>query len=94
MARIRITVKPRSHASALCSLDETGLLTVSVTAAPADGQANRAVTQTLAKALGVPKSSVTVVRGMTARVKTVEGATLAEDELEERLKQYFSEREK
>lgn len=90
MSLIRVSVKPRSHQNALLSLDDAGLLTVSVTAAPADGQANKAVTQTIAKALGVPKTSVKVVRGTTARIKTVEVATLEEEELAARLKEHLA----
>lgn len=90
MSLIRVSVKPRSHQNALLSLDDAGLLTVSVTAAPADGQANKAVTQTIAKALGVPKTSVKVIRGTTARIKTVDVATLEEEELTARLKEYLA----
>ena len=90
MSLIRVSVKPRSHQNALLSLDDAGLLTVSVTAAPADGQANKAVAQTIAKALGVPKTSVKVVRGTTARIKTVDVATLEEEELTARLKEYLA----
>lgn len=90
MSLIRVSVKPRSHQNALLSLDDAGLLTVSVTAAPADGQANKAVAQTIAKALGVPKTSVKVIRGTTARIKTVDVATLEEEELTARLKEYLA----
>ena len=89
MALIRVSVKPRAHQNALVSLDDAGLLTVSVTAAPADGQANKAVSQTIAKALGVPKTAVRVVRGTTSRVKTVDVLPLADDELINRLRGYF-----
>lgn len=57
------------------------MLRVRVTAVPDKGKANTAVIGLLAKALGVPKSAVTLVSGDTARLKTVaiEGdpATLA-----------------
>jgi len=44
---------------------------VHVTAAPEDGKANRAVVTLVAKALGVAKSRVTLVRGATSRDKLV-----------------------
>lgn len=56
-----------------------------VTAAPDDGKANAAVCKVLADALGVPKTSVRVVRGQTARTKQVEVDTLTADEVAERL---------
>ena len=44
-------------------------LWVRVTAPPADGLANRAVTDLLARALGLPASAVALVRGAASRDK-------------------------
>ena len=44
---------------------------VHVTVAPEDGKANRAVIALVAKALGIAKSRVTLIRGETARDKLV-----------------------
>jgi uncharacterized protein YggU (UPF0235/DUF167 family) len=44
---------------------------VAVTASPEGGRANEAVIALLAKAWRVPKTSITVVAGATARRKTV-----------------------
>ena len=52
--------------------DGTAVLRVRVKAVPDKGKANAAVIAVLAKALGVPKSAVTLVSGDTARLKTVE----------------------
>ncbi len=52
--------------------DGSAVLRVRVTAVPDKGKANAAVIVLLAKALGVPKSAVTLVAGDTARLKTVE----------------------
>ena len=46
-------------------------MVVRVTAPPVDGKANAALTALIAKRAGVPKSSVTVVRGHTSRDKVV-----------------------
>jgi uncharacterized protein YggU (UPF0235/DUF167 family) len=53
-----------------------GELLVRVRAAPAEGAANDAVTRVIAEALDVSRSSVTIVRGVSARRKqvAVEGA--------------------
>jgi hypothetical protein len=59
-------------------------LEVQVAAAPADGAANEEVVKLLAKALGVPKSSLTIVSGQTARLKRIQ-LPLSEDEVRERL---------
>ena len=47
-------------------------LEVRVAAAPADGAANDEVIKLLAKALGLPKSSLTIVSGQTARLKRID----------------------
>jgi uncharacterized protein YggU (UPF0235/DUF167 family) len=51
-----------------------------VRAAPEKGQANAALEALVAKAIGVAKGKVSVTRGTTARMKTVqvEGASAAE----------------
>lgn len=46
-------------------------LKVRVTAPPEKGRANAAIEALLAKALGLPKSSVSVEKGETQRIKTV-----------------------
>jgi uncharacterized protein YggU (UPF0235/DUF167 family) len=46
-------------------------LKVRVTAAPEKGRANAAIEALLAKALGLPKSAVSVEKGDTQRIKTV-----------------------
>ncbi len=46
-------------------------LRVAVSAAPVDGQANDAVIDELARAFGVRRGAVTIVRGETGRRKTV-----------------------
>jgi uncharacterized protein YggU (UPF0235/DUF167 family) len=50
-----------------------------VTASPTDGQANEAVVLLFASTLDVPKSRVSIVRGLTSRSKVVrvEGLDLA-----------------
>jgi uncharacterized protein YggU (UPF0235/DUF167 family) len=51
-----------------------------VTAAPEKGKANAAVVALLSETLGVPKSSIEIVRGDTSRNKTlrIRGLTASE----------------
>lgn len=61
--------------------DEKGeYLKARVRAAPENNEANRALEAMIAKAFGVAKSKVSVTRGHTARLKTleIEGASAAE----------------
>jgi uncharacterized protein (TIGR00251 family) len=51
--------------------DGSAVLRLRVAAVPDKGKANAAVVALLSKALGVPKSSISVTAGETARLKTV-----------------------
>jgi hypothetical protein len=88
-ATLLVRVTPRGGADRIDGFvrDASGreLLALRVRAAPADGEANAAVTRLLAAALNVPKTSVAVVRGATARVKTVAIEGLSEADLRARL---------
>jgi hypothetical protein len=66
-----VRVSPRSSRDAIEGTDEAGELRVRVTAAPADGDANRAVVRLLAAALDVPPSSVLIVSGGSSRRKRI-----------------------
>jgi uncharacterized protein len=61
---------PRAARDELAGVRD-GRLLVRVTAPPLDGRANAAVCALLAKAAGVPKGAVRVVRGETSRDKRV-----------------------
>ncbi|MCA0940438.1 DUF167 domain-containing protein [Yangia mangrovi] len=49
--------------------EEEGQIRVYVTTVPENGKANEAVVKLLSKALGVPKSRLTLTRGATSRDK-------------------------
>ncbi len=73
-----VRVAPRASRDGLGGVHD-GALKLSLTAAPVDGAANAALIALLAKALGVPKRAVRIVRGEHARNKSVrvEGVSLA-----------------
>lgn len=75
--RIAVHVTPKSGRDEVAGW-RGGELSVRVTAAPEGGRANAATCEVLARALGVPKSSVRVVRGETSRHKQVEIEGVAE----------------
>lgn len=76
MGLLSIRVKPRSAKPGVgeWKKDPGGrpFLEVRVAAAPADGAANDEVLKLLAKALGVTKSSLSIVSGQAARLKRIE----------------------
>jgi uncharacterized protein (TIGR00251 family) len=73
--RVEVKVTPRAGATRIGGLaddaDGAKMLKVSVTAAPEDGKANRAVIELLASEWRLPKSAFAVASGAGARRKSV-----------------------
>ena len=71
---LRVRVPARASRDELVGLRD-GVLHVRVSAPPVDGKANQAVCRLIARAVGVGKTSVRVVRGERSRDKvvTIEG---------------------
>lgn len=63
-----VRVTPKASRNAITC--EAGAIRVYVTTVPEDGKANVAVVKLLAKAMGVPKSRLELIRGATSRDKT------------------------
>lgn len=66
---VAVRVKPGSSKGPLVEPSADGELTVYVRERAVDGAANDAVTRVLAEHFGVPRSSVRLMSGRTARVK-------------------------
>jgi uncharacterized protein len=73
---LRVRVIPRARANAL-TVDAAGTLRARLTAPPVEGAANRALLDLLARALGVKRGDLTLVRGERGRDKlvTVQGSS-------------------
>lgn len=71
--RFEVRVVPRASRDAIVG-EHAGALKVALTAPPVEGAANAALVALLGASLGVPKRAVTLVRGDTARQKTIEVA--------------------
>jgi uncharacterized protein (TIGR00251 family) len=69
---LRVTPKARRNAiEGLRGGTDGPLLAIAVNAPPEDGKANAAVIALLAKALGLPKSAITLAQGGKSRQKTL-----------------------
>lgn len=66
-----VHVKPGSKKGPLVEQNDGGTLTVYVRERAVDGHANEAVIELLAKHFDVAKSCVEIIRGHTARTKTI-----------------------
>lgn len=80
----KIKAKPSSSDNQI-SLNPEGDIQIKVRAAPEKGKANRAVIELLARKLGVPRSTISVVRGESSRDKWLEITGLTPDEVKKRL---------
>jgi len=69
--RINVRVIPRARRNQV-EPQPDGAYRIHTTAAPSDGDANAAVVKMLAKHLNVPKTSIKIIRGCSARDKVVE----------------------
>lgn len=84
LSRLRVRLTPSGGADRIdgraLDADGAAYLKARVRAAPEDGKANAALEQLIAKSFGVAKGKVSVLRGQTARLKTLEidGASDAE----------------
>ena len=67
---IKVAVVPRASRNQVAGLKENALK-IKLTAPPVEGAANKACLQFLSKALGLPKSSLTIVSGESSRTKRI-----------------------
>lgn len=83
-------IQPRASKNAIVG-EHGGALKIRLTAPPVDGAANKMCLKFLAKWLGLPKSSLTIVAGETSRNKRIRIMLSDSDKLEEmkRIKQMF-----
>lgn len=80
---LQIWVRPGSSRTRVGG-EHAGALAVAVTAQAVDGAATDAALAALAQALGLPRRGVWLVRGTTARIKTV-GVDLPSQDLARRV---------
>ena len=67
---LHVRVQPKASRNAIC-LEADGRIRVALTAPPIDGAANKGLIAFLAKTLGVPKGSISLVRGEKSREKSL-----------------------
>ena len=67
---LRCRIQPSASKTAIAGIYD-GSLKIALAAPPVDGKANKALCQYIAKLSGVPKSSVSVLKGEKGRSKTV-----------------------
>ena len=89
MARIPVRLTPGASADRIegwdVDADGRPVLKVRVRARPVEGEANEALIRLLAKALGAPRSAVSLARGGQSRLKMIEVTGLDDAEVRARI---------
>jgi len=67
---IKVHIQPRSSKEQIIGL-HNGRLKIKISAPPVDGKANQNLIEFIAKALGVSKSKIEIVKGRTSKLKTL-----------------------
>ena len=68
---LAVRVTPRASRNEIVEMLEDGTIKVRLAAPPVDNEANRALIEFLADVLGVPKSRLDIVAGVTGRDKLI-----------------------
>lgn len=71
---ITIKVIPKSGKQA-CIVDKANILKVYLKSPPEDGKANRELIKFFAEMLRLPQNAISIIKGLTARTKTLSIAT-------------------
>lgn len=84
---ITVQIQPKSASDEIAGIHD-GRLKIRISAPPVDGKANERLTGVLAKALGVSKSSVEIIRGKTSKIKTIKIAGIDEEDYNQLISKY------
>jgi uncharacterized protein (TIGR00251 family) len=82
-ATFAVKLHPRARKNAVTG-ELDGALKLALSAPPVDGKANQACVEFLANLLSVPRSSVTIASGQTARRKVIRVAGFTAEEVRKR----------
>lgn len=82
---VKVKVQPRAAKNEICGIMEDALR-LRLTSPPVDGEANAACAAFLAHFVGVAKSKVTILHGLTSRSKTIKIDGISKTQFLDRLK--------
>ncbi len=82
--RLFVRVQPNAARSQVVRFED-GVLHLRIAAPPVRGKANRELTDFLSRLLDLPRSAITIDKGLTSRRKTLAVTGLSPEALKERL---------
>jgi len=80
-AKIHVEVQPNARQNAVVG-STGGVLKLKIAAPPVGGKANEALVRFLAELLGLPKSDLTIEKGLSGRHKTVTVRGLTQEQVD------------
>ena len=83
---LMLQVQPNAKRNEVLGFAE-GILRLKIAAPPVEGKANKELISFLSKTLGINKSSITIDRGHTSKVKIVTILGLDRDQIYERIEE-------
>ena len=83
---LTLQVQPNAKRNEVLGFAE-GILRLKIAAPPVEGKANKELVSFLSKTLGINKSSITIDRGHTSKVKIVTILELDRDQIYERIEE-------
>ncbi|MGN0929604.1 MAG: DUF167 domain-containing protein [Alphaproteobacteria bacterium] len=69
---LKIHLQPNAKRNEICGTFNDDYIKIAITTPPIDGKANEALIKFLSKELNIPKSNITITKGLTSRNKTLE----------------------
>jgi uncharacterized protein (TIGR00251 family) len=87
-AALAVRVTPRASQNEIVELMEDGTIRVRIAAPPSDNEANEALIKFLAEVLGVPKSRLDIVAGVSGRDKLISVMDMDAETVHQRILAY------
>jgi uncharacterized protein (TIGR00251 family) len=84
-AAIAVRVTTRASKNEITGIQDNGTLKIRIKAAPVEGKANQALIEFLSELIGIPKSSIEIVSGLSGKDKLVTVMGITAEQLHSRL---------
>ena len=89
-AALAVRVTPRASRNEIAEVLDDGTIKVRIAAQPADNEANAALLEYLSDILGVPKSRLDIVAGVTGRDKLISVLDMDAETVQQRIVAHLS----
>lgn len=86
---VAVRVTPRASRNEVTAIQDDGTVKVRLASSSKEGEANEALVVYLAEVLGVARSKIEIVAGVTGRDKLISILDMEKDELQNRLTAYI-----